>query len=167
MAAAPSCLANGTAKTSAPPAQRICDVWQIYYADFGPENFDRAFDELLARPGWVRFALYNGDRFAGISCYLNIDESRQLLEIGSTYYRPSIRGSGFNRRCKAMMLKHAFDIGYRRVEFRVDRRNSRSQAAMKTLGAVREGVMRAHGITWNGHVRDTVLFAILKDEWPI
>ena len=49
--------------------------------------------------------------------------------------------------------------------FRVDRRNGRSQAAMKKLGAVREGVLRADRITWTGHVRDTVLFAILKDEY--
>ena len=62
-------------------------------------------------------------------------------------------------------MRHAFDRGYRRIEFRVDGRNARSQAAMKKLGAVREGVMRADRITWNGHVRDTVLFAILK-RWP-
>jgi RimJ/RimL family protein N-acetyltransferase len=143
------------------------DLWQIWYADFGPDNFDRAFDAILARPDWVRFALYDGDAFVGISCYLNIDDNRQLLEIGSTYYRPSARHSGFNRRCKSMLLKRAFDLGYRRVEFRVDRRNTRSQAAMKNLGAVREGVLRAHAVTWNGVVRDTVLFAILKDEWPV
>jgi RimJ/RimL family protein N-acetyltransferase len=64
------------------------------------------------------------------------------------------------------MIQHAFDRGYRRIEFRVDSRNQRSQAAMKKLGAVREGVMRADRITWNNHVRDTVLFSILKDEWP-
>jgi RimJ/RimL family protein N-acetyltransferase len=66
-----------------------------------------------------------------------------------------------------MMLRRAFDCGFRRVEFRVDQRNQRSQAAMKKLGAVREGIMRADRITWTGHVRDTVLFAILKDEWSI
>jgi RimJ/RimL family protein N-acetyltransferase len=66
-----------------------------------------------------------------------------------------------------MMLARAFDCGIRRVEFRVDRRNARSQAAMKKLGAVREGVIRADRITWTGHVRDTVLFAILKGEWPV
>ena len=142
-------------------------LWQMWYADFGPENFDRAFDQILARPDWVRFALFDTGSFVGISCYLNIDDSRQLLEIGSTYYRPAFRGSGFNRRCKTMMLERAFALGYRRVEFRVDSRNRRSQAAMKKLGAVREGVLRAHAITWNGHVRDTVLFAILKDEWPV
>ena len=141
------------------------DLWQLYYADFGPDAFDTSFDTLMAREGWHRFALYDGDAFVGMSCFLNIDDSRQVLEIGSTYYRPSIRGTGFNRRAKAMMLARAFDCGFRRVEFRVDTRNRRSQAAMTKLGAIREGVMRADRITWNGHVRDTVLFSILRDEW--
>jgi RimJ/RimL family protein N-acetyltransferase len=30
---------------------------------------------------------------------------------------------------------------------------------------VREGALRADRITWTGHVRDTVLFSILKEEW--
>ena len=140
-------------------------LWQIYYADFSSDAFDASFDELVARPGWHRFALFAGEDFAGMSCFLNIDDSRQALEIGSTFYRPSLRGTGFNRRCKDMMLRRAFDCGYRRIEFRVDGRNTRSQAAMTKLGAVREGVMRADRITWTGHVRDTVLFSILKDEW--
>jgi RimJ/RimL family protein N-acetyltransferase len=110
--------------------------------------------------------LFDGDEIAGMSSFLGIDEGRQTLEIGGTYYRPKFRGSGFNRRVKDMMLRRAFDCGIRRVEFRVDRRNARSQAAMTTLGAVREGVLRADRITWTGHVRDTVLFAILRDEWP-
>ena len=143
------------------------DIWQIFPVSFAPDRFDASFDALRARAGWIRFALYDGEAFVGMSCYLNIDASRQTLEIGSTFYRPSHRGSGFNARAKAMMLERAFDSGFRRVEFRVDKRNLRSQAAMTKLGAVREGVMRADRITWTGHVRDTVLFAILKDEWPV
>lgn len=142
------------------------DIWAIYYVSYAPEHFDASFDALLERP-WVPFALFDGDQFVGMSCFLNIDADRQTLEIGSTFYRPSFRATGFNRRAKDMMMRHAFDRGYRRIEFRVDGRNARSQAAMKRLGAVREGVMRADRITWNGHVRDTVLFAILKDEWPV
>ncbi len=140
------------------------DIWEIYYVSYAPEHFDASFGALLKRP-WIPFALYDGDQFVGMSCYLNIEPDRQTLEIGSTYYRPAFRGTGFNRRCKAMMLARAFDRGYRRVEFRVDSRNARSQAAMTRLGAVREGVMRADRITWTGHVRDTVLFSILKDEY--
>ena len=63
------------------------------------------------------------------------------------------------------MIRRAIDCGFRRIEFRVDRRNARSQAAMAKLGAVREGVIRAERITWTGHVRDTVLFSILAGEW--
>lgn len=140
-------------------------LWPRYYADFGAAAFDASFDELMARPGWHRFALYDGDTFVGMSCFLNIDDSRQTLEIGSTYYRPALRGTGFNRRIKDMMLVRAFDAGIRRVEFRVDARNVRSQAAMIKLGATREGMLRADRITWTGHVRDTVLFSILRDEW--
>ena len=143
------------------------DIWQIYALNFGPEDFDRTIDFYRGMKANCTFVLFDGDELAGMSSFLGIDEHRQCLEIGGTYYRPHLRGTGLNRRIKDMMLKRAFDCDIRRVEFRVDMRNKRSQAAMKKLGAVREGVIRADRITWTGHVRDTVLFAILKDEWPI
>lgn len=164
------CRAEPLTEVHREPLREACsenpDLWEIYYISYAPESFDDSFDALLKRP-WVPFALYDGDNFVGMSCFLNVDDDRQALEIGSTYYRPTHRGTGFNRRCKAMMLAHAFDRGFRRVEFRVDSRNARSQAAMAKLGAVREGVIRADRITWNGYVRDTILFSILRDEWPV
>jgi RimJ/RimL family protein N-acetyltransferase len=141
------------------------EIWQIYANNFGPGGFDGSIDRYTSNPNNRTFVLFEGDELAGMSSFLGIDEARQVLEIGGTYYRPHLRGTGFNRRVKDMMLKRAFDCGIRRVEFRVDRRNARSQAAMKKLGAVREGVLRADRITWTGHVRDTVLFAILRDEY--
>ena len=143
------------------------EVWKIYSTPFDPEHFDASIDKLAKAPMNRTLVLFEDDEIAGMSSFLGIDEPRQTLEIGGTYYRPHLRGSGFNRRVKDMMLKRAFDCGIRRVEFRVDVRNARSQAAMKKLGAVREGVLRADRITWNGHVRDTALFSILKDEWPV
>lgn len=153
------------------PLKEACsedpDIWKIYANNFGPEGFDESIDRYTGAPNNRTFLLFEGDELAGMSSYLGIDPSREVLEIGGTYYRPHLRGTGFNRRVKDMMLRRAFDCGIRRVEFRVDRRNARSQAAMSKLGAVREGVIRADRITWTGHIRDTVLFAILKDEWPI
>src|SRR6476646_3048651 len=143
------------------------EIWKIYSNDFGPEGFDRSIDIYASNPRNRTFVLFQGAELAGMSSFIGIDEGRQVLEIGATYYRPHLRGTGLNRRVKDMMLSRAFDCGIRRVEFRVDLRNARSQAAMKKLGAVREGVLRADRITWTGHVRDTVLFAILKDEWPV
>ena len=143
------------------------EIWQIYANDFGPDGFDASIDLYTSSPRNRTFVLFDDEELAGMSSFLGIDEARQVVEIGGTYYRPHLRGTGFNRRVKEMMLARAFGCGIRRAEFRVDLRNDRSQAAMKKLGAVREGVLRADRITWTGHVRDTVLFAILKDEWPI
>jgi RimJ/RimL family protein N-acetyltransferase len=143
------------------------EIWHIYANNFGPDGFDDSIAIYQSSPRNRTFVLFDGDELTGMSSYLGIDEGRQALEIGGTYYRPHLRGTGLNRRIKDMMLARAFDCGIRRVEFRVDLRNARSQAAMKKLGAVREGVLRADRVTWTGHVRDTVLFAILKDEWPV
>ena len=143
------------------------DVWEIYSNNFGPDGFDESIDRYISNHNNRTFVLFEGDELAGMSSFLGIDPNRGVLEIGGTYYCPKFRGTGFNRRVKDMMLTRAFECGIRRVEFRVDIRNERSQAAMKKLGAVREGVLRADRITWTGHVRDTVLFAILKDEWPV
>ena len=141
------------------------DIWQIYATSYDPEHFDAAFDLIRSRPSWRCFAIFLGERVAGMSCFIGVEPERGVLEIGNTYYIPEMRGSGLNERVKKLMLDRAFTSGFRRVEFRVDSRNARSQAAMAKIGAVREGVIRAERITWTGHVRDTVLFSILTEEW--
>ena len=141
------------------------EIWNLYSISFGPEHFDRSFEFLLTRPNWIPFALFSGEELAGMSAYIGVDEERRVLEIGNTYYRPPLRGTGFNAAVKALMIGRAIQCGFRRVEFRVDARNGRSQRAMAKIGGVREGVLRQDRITWTGHVRDTVLFSILADEW--
>jgi RimJ/RimL family protein N-acetyltransferase len=141
------------------------EIWPIYAWSWDPEHFDATFDRVVSLCNWRRFAVFSGGRLVGISCFIGIDEDRGVLEIGNTYYIPEMRGTGLNRRVKNLMIGRAIDCGFRRIEFRVDSRNARSQAAMAKLGAVREGVIRADRITWTGHVRDTVLFSILASEW--
>jgi RimJ/RimL family protein N-acetyltransferase len=53
-----------------------------------------------------------------------------------------------------------------RVQLVTDARNLRSQAAIARLGAVREGVLRAHMVSRGGRVRDSVLFSVVAAEWP-
>ena len=166
-----SCRAEPFCEALREPLRAACaedgEIWDIYATNFGPDGFDGAVKTYVSNPNTRMFVLYEGDELAGMSSFLGIDQGRQTLEIGGTYYRPKFRGTGFNRRAKDMMLNRAFSSGIRRAEFRVDSRNQRSQAAMAKLGAVREGVLRADRITWTGHVRDTVLFSILKGEWPV
>jgi RimJ/RimL family protein N-acetyltransferase len=141
------------------------DIWAIYSVSYAPDRFDASFNRLRARPNWHPLAIFGGDELVGMSAYIGVEPERGVLEIGNTYYVPKMRGTGFNRRVKDLMIGRAIDCGFRRIEFRVDARNARSQAALAKLGAVREGVLRSDRITWTGHVRDTVLFSILADEW--
>ena len=141
------------------------EIWEIYSVSYGPEQFDGSFDLLRSRPNWQAFAILLNGEIVGMSAFISIEPDRGVLEIGNTYYVPRLRGTGFNRRVKELMMRRAIDCGFRRIEFRVDARNLRSQAAMAKIGGVREGVLRADRITWTGHVRDTVLFSILANEW--
>jgi RimJ/RimL family protein N-acetyltransferase len=143
------------------------EIWRMYAISYGPEHFDASFDLLLARPNWQAFAILGGDSLVGVSAFIRIEPERGVLEIGNTYFVPRLRGTGVNRRVKELMIDRAVECGFRRIEFSVDSRNGRSQAAMTKLGAVREGVMRQDRITWTGYVRDSVLFSILADEWPV
>ena len=112
------------------------------------------------------FAVCLNGECVGISCYLNIDPAQDSLEIGGTYYRPDARGGVVNPSAKLLLLGHAFASGARRVSFKVDAINARSRAAVLKLGAVQEGILRQDRIVWTGRVRDTVVFSVLRDEWP-
>ena len=102
----------------------------------------------------------------GTSTYFTASAKHGGVEIGATFLRPDVRASAVNPESKILMLSHAFDCGAVRVQFKVDSRNERSQAAVAKLGAVREGVLRRDMRTWTGHMRDTVVFSILDSEWP-
>lgn len=89
------------------------------------------------------------------------------VEIGNTWLTPAVRGGQVNLEAKLMLLSHAFDSwGVRRVTLRADARNHRSRAAIERLGAVSDGVRRAHSRGLDGAVRDTAFYSILHDEWP-
>ena len=141
------------------------EIWRIYASNFGPPDFDRNFTTLLANPGRLPFAILLEGKLIGMTAYLRIDLPGDTLEIGNTYIAPSTRGTGLNRRMKTLLIEHAFACGFRRIEFRVDARNARSQAAVLKLGAHREGLLRAERVIWTGHVRDTALFGLLESDW--
>ena len=63
------------------------------------------------------------------------------------------------------MLRHAFGLGYRRLEWKCDARNERSRRAALRLGFRFEGIQEAHYIVKNRN-RDTAWFRILDHEWP-
>ena len=72
-----------------------------------------------------------------------------------------------NPECKLLLLSYAFDdLGFGRVKIQTDLINTRSQAAIAKLGAVREGVLRRDMRRGDGSWRDSVVFSVIIDEWP-
>ena len=103
----------------------------------------------------------------GSTRFMDIRRAHRGLEIGSTWIAPEHQRTSINTECKRLLLAHAFeDLGALRVQLKTDARNERSQRAIERIGAVREGVLRQHMITWDGFVRDTVMYAITIDDWP-
>ena len=102
----------------------------------------------------------------GASSYFTAKTKHGGVEIGATFLRPDVRASFVNPEAKLLMLDHAFNSGAFRVQFTIDARNERSQAAVVKLGAIKEGILRQDTRTWTGHIRDTVVFSILDREWP-
>jgi len=140
-------------------------VWEIYPVRFAGPDFDAAFDATLTSADRNAFLILADGEPVGMSGYLNVHPADNALEIGLTYMTPATRGTGLNSRIKPLLIGRALACGFHRIELRVDARNIRSQKAVEKLGAVREGVLRKQRITWTGHVRDTVIYSILADEW--
>ncbi|MCQ8772426.1 GNAT family N-acetyltransferase [Streptomyces telluris] len=89
------------------------------------------------------------------------------VEIGGTWLSARAQGTGINTEAKLLMLRHAFETwGVHRVSLRADARNLRSRAAIERLGAVLDGVHRAHTRGLDGVVRGTAFYSILDEEWP-
>jgi RimJ/RimL family protein N-acetyltransferase len=141
------------------------EIWDIYPYSMIDEHFDPGLDGRLARPDWVVFTIRRGEQVVGTSCYISVDRKNRSLEIGGTYYVPAERGSGLNAVVKQLMLARAFASGFERVQFNIDARNARSIRAVEKIGAVHEGTLRRHRVTWTDHVRDTAVFSILAEEW--
>lgn len=102
----------------------------------------------------------------GQASFMRIFPHHRSLELGSIWYTPRAQRSEVNSETIYLMLRHAFDeLGYRRVEWKCDARNTRSRAAARRLGFRFEGLFRQHMII-KGANRDTSWYAMTDQEWP-
>lgn len=106
-------------------------------------------------------------RVAGMTRFLDIRREDRGVEIGGTWLDPRLWRTPVNTEAKYLLLRHAFETeGCLRVQLKTDARNARSQRAIERLGAQKEGVLRKQFVLADGHVRDSVYYSILDDEWP-
>lgn len=109
----------------------------------------------------------DGDRVVGSTRYMNIDAANHRVEIGTTWIARSWQRTFVNSHAKFLMLRHAFEaLGCNSVELRTHHLNDQSRAAIERLGAKLDGILRRHTIMPDGHVRDTVVYSIIREEWP-
>ncbi len=118
----------------------------------------------------VPFAIFDNDsgKFVGSTRYCSINIEDRSLEIGFTFITPQFQRSYINTHAKFCLLKHAFeDHGAIRVEFKTHEQNEKSRNAIARLGAKYEGILRNQRILPDGSFRNTAIFSIIEDEWPI
>jgi RimJ/RimL family protein N-acetyltransferase len=99
------------------------------------------------------------------------DDRLDAVEVGFTWLARSTQGTGVNAEAKLLLFRHAFEVwGVSRVDLKTDARNSRSRAAIESVGARFEGVLRNWSRSWapgeEDRLRDSAIFSITAQEWP-
>ena len=134
-----------------------------------PQHVEQYIATALGTPNRQAFAVLelSSGAVMGTTSYHDIVPEVDRLEIGWTWYAKSRQRSHVNTSCKLALLSHAFDtLGCAVVGLRTDNFNFASQTAIERLGAKKDGVLRHHHLRRDGTVRDTVMYSIMRGEWP-
>lgn len=144
-------------------------IWRYLFG--GPFASLEAFADYVSAqvnaPNGLPFCVVDSatGRPIGMANYLNNTPEHLRIELGSIWYSPIAQRTAANTEATALMLGHAFALGYRRVEWKCDARNERSRRAALRMGFQFEGVQQQHMIV-KGCGRDTAWFRVLDGEWP-
>jgi RimJ/RimL family protein N-acetyltransferase len=145
------------------------ELWNLRVTSVpAPHEVAQYIATALDTPNRVAFAVLDASSGAVIGCtsYHDIVPAISRVEIGWTWYAKGRQRSHVNTSCKLLLLSHAFDtLGCAVVGLRTDNFNYASQAAIERLGAKKDGVLHHHPRR-DGTVRDTVMYSILRGEWP-
>jgi RimJ/RimL family protein N-acetyltransferase len=104
-------------------------------------------------------------RPVGVASYLRIAPASGSIEVGHIHYSPMLQQSPLATEAMFLMMKNAFELGYRRYEWKCDALNAASRAAAQRLGFSYEGTFR-QATVYKGRNRDTAWYAVLDREWP-
>ena len=144
-------------------------VWD--YLPYGPfSDYDSYYD-------WVAASALGSDPFfyaildnatglaCGVASYLRINPPSGSIEVGHLNFSPRLQRTKASTEAMYLMMKWAFEAGYRRYEWKCDAANLPSRRAAQRLGFSYEGVFRQATVV-KGRNRDTAWFACIDKEWP-
>ena len=101
----------------------------------------------------------------GVASYMRIDPKSGCIEVGGIKYSPLLQRTRAATEAMHLMMKYAFELGYRRYEWKCDSHNAPSRAAAQRYGFFYEGLFRQATI-YKQRNRDTVWYSIIDSEWP-
>jgi RimJ/RimL family protein N-acetyltransferase len=104
-------------------------------------------------------------RAVGQASFLSIKPAHGSIEVGHVYFSPLAARTRVATEAMYLMMRRAFESGYRRYEWKCDALNAASRAAAERFGFSYEGIFR-QAIVTKGRNRDTAWFAAIDSEWP-
>jgi RimJ/RimL family protein N-acetyltransferase len=139
------------------------------YLPFDPlrtgDGFTRFIETITGFDDWLPYAVVIDGRPIGFLAYLRIDPGGGVIEIGSIGFSPDLQRTTEATEALYLVMRHAFDLGYRRLEWKCDALNGPSRRAADRLGFRYEGTFR-QATHYKRRNRDTAWFSILDSEWP-
>lgn len=144
-------------------------IWD--YLPYGPFQSEPAYldwlTQMQASPDPFFYTIRNGssDRCEGVASYLRITPESGSIEAGHLNFSPALQKSPAATEAIYLMMRWAFEAGYRRFEWKCDALNRPSRRAAQRLGLSYEGVFRQATI-YKGRNRDTAWFAAIDTDWP-
>jgi RimJ/RimL family protein N-acetyltransferase len=103
-------------------------------------------------------------RAVGSCTYMRIEPRHGVIEVGNIYFSPRLARTRAATEAIYLMVANAFDLGYRRFEWKCDSCNLPSRAAATRFGFTYEGMFR-QAIVNKGRNRDTTWYAIIDGDW--
>jgi N-acetyltransferase len=166
----PLAAAHGDALRAAARDGRLWELWFTAVPEPGKEDAYIAAALEGQQAGhmlpWVVRDIAS-QNIIGSTRYHDIVPAVDRVEIGYTWYSKSWQRTHVNTACKLLLFQHAFEkVGCAVVGLRTDNFNFASQRAIERLGAKKDGVIRHHQARRDGSARDSVMYSVLKAEWP-
>ena len=147
------------------------DVTSWTYLPYGP------FDTLNSYTSWMQSVAQGNDPLffaiidratekpVGVASYLRIMPASGSIEVGHLHYALAARRKPLVTEAMYLMMRTAFELGYRRYEWKCDCLNEPSRHAARRLGFSFEGIFR-QATVYKGRNRDTAWFAVIDRDWP-
>lgn len=104
-------------------------------------------------------------RAVGTIALMRSDSANGAIEVGAVIFSPAMQRTVCSTEAQYLLMRHVFDLGFRRYEWKCDSLNRPSRLAAQRLGFTYEGTFRQL-IVYKGRSRYTAWFSITDFEWP-